>query len=60
VRVESDAVCPYCFEAVSVWIDLGGGFRQDYIEDCAICCRPCRVIVSEGDEGLPFVQMQRE
>ena len=53
-------MCPYCFEAVSVWIDLGGGYRQDYIEDCAICCRPCRVIVSESDDGEPMVQMVRE
>jgi hypothetical protein len=58
--VESDAVCPYCFEPVSLWIDLGGGFEQDYIEDCAICCRPCRVIVSEGADGQPVVTLTRE
>ncbi len=44
--MECEAVCPFCFESVSLWIDVGGGLSQDYVEDCAICCRPCRVVVS--------------
>lgn len=58
--VETEALCPYCFEAVSLWIDVGGGFEQDYVEDCAICCRPCRVIVSLGDDDEPHVELMRE
>ncbi len=58
--MESETVCPYCFEPVSVWIDLGGGMQQSYIEDCAICCRPCRVTVQRGDDELPVAMLTRE
>jgi hypothetical protein len=58
--VEADAICPYCFESVSVWIDAGGGFDQDYVEDCSVCCRPWRVIVHADDDGQPCVELIRE
>ncbi|MGV8844374.1 MAG: CPXCG motif-containing cysteine-rich protein [Pseudomonas sp.] len=31
--------CPYCGESVQALLDLSGGDQQ-YIEDCAVCCRP--------------------
>ncbi len=36
-----------------MWVDLGGGNSQRYVEDCAICCRPCNVrIWGDGDGQL--------
>ena len=35
--------CPHCGEEVDTWPDLGGGERQEYIEDCPVCCRPNRI-----------------
>jgi hypothetical protein len=32
--------CPFCGEPVDVYVDPGGGEVQDFIEDCAVCCRP--------------------
>lgn len=31
--------CPYCGEPVEAVLDLSAGDQQ-YIEDCAVCCRP--------------------
>lgn len=35
--------CPHCGENVDTDPDLGGGNSQQYIEDCAVCCRPNRI-----------------
>lgn len=35
--------CPHCGENVDTDPDLGGGKSQQYIEDCAVCCRPNRI-----------------
>ena len=35
--------CPHCGEPVSLQIDETGGREQEYIEDCAVCCRPLEV-----------------
>jgi len=43
--------CPYCGEPVEVWIDEGGGPRQTYVEDCAVCCRPWQVDVQQDADG---------
>lgn len=32
--------CPFCGEREEIYVDLGGGTRQEYVEDCAVCCRP--------------------
>ncbi|MEJ2466275.1 MAG: CPXCG motif-containing cysteine-rich protein [Candidatus Thiodiazotropha sp.] len=31
--------CPYCGETIDITIDTTIPL-QDYIEDCAVCCRP--------------------
>ena len=36
--------CPYCFELVELYVDPDT--RGSYVEDCAVCCRPWRVVVS--------------
>lgn len=40
-----DWVCQYCGVENSVWVDLTIDGKQDFVEDCRICCRPNRVIV---------------
>ena len=32
--------CAGCGEENEVWLDPGGGGRQQLVEDCAVCCRP--------------------
>lgn len=54
------ARCPYCGEAVELVVDLGGASRQEYVEDCPVCCRPWLVIARwERPEGV-HVELRRE
>lgn len=47
---DEGALCPYCFEPVDTYPDPGGGEHQQYVEDCAVCCRPL-VITATYDEA---------
>lgn len=42
--------CPYCWEQIEVLVDCSRR-RQEYIEDCQVCCRPIviRVRVQDGE-----------
>jgi hypothetical protein len=37
--------CPYCGEAIEILLDCSVD-EQEYIEDCAVCCRPITLVVS--------------
>ena len=45
-----EASCPYCGELVEMIIDAGGGDRQNYVEDCPVCCQPWEITL-EQDGG---------
>jgi predicted DCC family thiol-disulfide oxidoreductase YuxK len=47
-----EASCPYCGERVEVIIDAGGGERQEYIEDCPVCCQPWEVMIEHDHHGV--------
>ncbi|MBT8254281.1 MAG: CPXCG motif-containing cysteine-rich protein [Flavobacteriaceae bacterium] len=34
--------CPYCWESISMLIDLSVS-HQEYIEDCEVCCNPIQM-----------------
>lgn len=53
IRMEAEACCPYCGEPISFWVDESGGRSQNYVEDCAVCCRPIdvRVVLEEDAPG---------
>lgn len=53
------AVCPYCGEPVELLVDPGSGSRQEYVEDCPVCCRPWWVRVTY-DGGEPRVELGTE
>ncbi len=42
--------CPYCWEQIEVVVDCSVR-RQEYVEDCSVCCRPIviTVVTSEGE-----------
>jgi hypothetical protein len=42
-------ICQYCGVQNSVWIDLTVDGKQDFFEDCRICCRPNRIIIRTDD-----------
>lgn len=41
--------CPYCGEWLEIFIDRSVR-RQEYIEDCQVCCRP--IILTVTLDGL--------
>lgn len=44
--VETEQVqCPYCGESLEVAIDCSVS-RQEYIEDCQVCCQPMTLTVT--------------
>ena len=49
--------CPYCGDAVELLLDLGGGPRQEYVEDCEVCCQPWAVRVTLDRRGQPTVSV---
>lgn len=54
-----DVTCPYCGEAVQLFIEEGGGRVQRYVEDCAVCCRPIELSVEADDCGQFTVDARR-
>lgn len=46
--------CPTCWEAVELLVDCSAG-AQTYTEDCAVCCRPMRVMVQVGGGRVEVV-----
>jgi hypothetical protein len=45
------ARCPYCGEVQRFEIDLSEGLPQEFVSDCAVCCRPIEVTVTSGLRG---------
>ncbi|HEX5315423.1 MAG TPA: CPXCG motif-containing cysteine-rich protein [Candidatus Kapabacteria bacterium] len=39
-------ICAVCGEEIETVVDESQGLEQEYIEDCAICCRPNMLRVS--------------
>ncbi|HEX8690967.1 MAG TPA: CPXCG motif-containing cysteine-rich protein [Longimicrobium sp.] len=50
--------CPYCGEAVDIVLDPGSGARQEYVEDCEVCCRPWQVSVAYAPDGTAEVAVE--
>jgi len=49
-------VCQYCGVKNSVWVDLTVEGKQDFVEDCRICCRPNRIIITKDIENNIFAE----
>jgi hypothetical protein len=53
--------CPHCGEPLETFVDPGGGSSQEYVEDCAVCCRPIRFFaVQDADTGEYDVRVDAE
>jgi transcription elongation factor Elf1 len=40
MELETTFVCAFCLHVNETTVDPTGGTRQEYVEDCQICCRP--------------------
>ncbi len=43
--------CAYCGEPNVTFPDWSGGRRQQYIEDCTVCCQPNVLYVTLDPDG---------
>ena len=57
---EAQVHCPYCGQVNEIGLDPGGGATQDYVEDCQVCCRPLRVLVTYNRDGGADVMVEAE
>jgi transcription elongation factor Elf1 len=51
-EIEKKFKCPYCFEKISMVLDLSVDGTQTYIEDCEVCCRPIQITFTVEDYKL--------
>ncbi|WP_081669574.1 CPXCG motif-containing cysteine-rich protein [Winogradskyella psychrotolerans] len=49
--------CPYCWEQISMLIDLSQS-RQSYIEDCEICCNPIQLSITISNQEIVSFESQ--
>lgn len=58
-RMVGTYICAVCGEEIETVVDESQGFEQEYIEDCAICCRPnvlrVRIDPSDGEITIEAV-----
>jgi len=52
IRSDDEVIwnCEYCGKENSVWVDFTIGEKQEFIEDCSVCCRPNQIIINIDDE----------
>jgi hypothetical protein len=48
---ESSYICDACGEEIVVPVDLSQGARQEYVEDCPVCCWANVIHVELDDDG---------
>jgi hypothetical protein len=56
---EVDISCPYCGEVISILVD-GSVEKQQYIEDCQVCCQPIVIVSSVSSRSGCLVEARHE
>jgi ABC-type glutathione transport system ATPase component len=52
--------CAFCGEENEILVDVSGGRRQRFTEDCAVCCRPNLITLVVDEEGDVELQVTQE
>ena len=48
---EATYTCASCGEEIVIPLDLSAGTKQDYVEDCPVCCRANVIHIRIDDDG---------
>ena len=59
VQEETQITCPFCWETLTVLLDLSVE-HQDYIEDCHVCCQPMRLVYESSDGMLISIEAHQD
>jgi DNA-directed RNA polymerase subunit RPC12/RpoP len=57
---EASYVCGACGEEIVIPVDVSQGERQDYVEDCPVCCRANVIHVEVDEEGAISIWAELE
>jgi transcription elongation factor Elf1 len=49
MEVEATFICAHCLQLNTIIVDASGGLKQEYIEDCEVCCHPNRLKVTVNE-----------
>jgi transcription elongation factor Elf1 len=49
MELEATFICAHCLQLNTIIVDASGGLKQEYIEDCEICCHPNRLKVTVNE-----------
>ncbi len=62
MRLEDEAsyICPSCGEEIHVPVDLAAGKRQQYVEDCPVCCSPVVLRLEYSEDGSWRIDSEAE
>jgi hypothetical protein len=57
---EASYVCGACGEEIVIPVDLSQGERQEFVEDCPVCCRAnvIRVEIDETGEISTWAELE--
>ena len=59
MEIEATFICVYCLQVNEIVVDGAGGLKQEYIEDCQVCCRPNNLIITV-DEAMREASIDAE
>lgn len=57
---EASYICDSCGEEIVIPIDFSQGSRQQYTEDCPVCCHANLICIEIDEEGQVRVTSQLE
>lgn len=50
--LDAEFQCAYCGENNATTVDISAGRKQEYVEDCQVCCRPNRLYIEVDPDTL--------
>lgn len=53
-------ICPFCGEENTVETDITAGSRQEFIQDCEVCCKPVEIKLTFDKEGNAEVEVRND
>lgn len=60
ISEEAAYVCDSCGEEIVVPLDYSAGQRQEYVEDCPVCCHPNVIVVDFDGDGQANIGSRAE
>ncbi len=60
IQVEGSYICNACGEEIVIPMDLSAGAKQNYVEDCPVCCRANVIHVQLNADGSPEIWVEPE